>query len=380
MPQAVTVPRFITGHSSSTVDTAGLRFELRGDWQHNAVSALYPQIQALCQRSSDPAQFSALALQSTFYPVVPTWRQRLIGVAWRTLLIFSSRQLEAVLFLREGTILGQPTGYMRGFSAKGETMIVAEAGREEYWLAVACKMLLDSRRAFLILLDRPKPTGFSHSLPAQYQLARQALPVLWQHPLQSTFDATIASLGRRTRRNLRHALLHVRKNDWHFQPELTLRELASGVDALRSTCTHPFSADVARQRLQHSATVPLPLRMGLFDAEGRWLSCIAGYRHAGVTSILWQVNARGFDKESICITMRALLLQHEIERGTRLVRFIGGTTRQMEHLCTPTESERIVLGRAGLRLALTRHLPSRILGRASNALDPNLLSSQSLLS
>ncbi len=176
MPQAITVPRLIAGHSSSTVDTAGLRFELRGDWKDGDVVALYPQIQALCQRSSDPAQFHALALQSSFYPVVPSWRRRLMGFAWRTLLIFSSRQLEAVLFLREGTFLGQPTGYLRGFSAKGETLIVAEAGREDYWLAVACKMLLDSHRAFLILLDRARPNTLSRPLPSNTRSVVRSFP------------------------------------------------------------------------------------------------------------------------------------------------------------------------------------------------------------
>ena len=296
-----------------------------------------------------------------------------MGFAWRTLLIFSSRQLEAVLFLREGTFLGQPTGYLRGFSAKGETLIVAEAGREDYWLAVACKMLLDSHRAFLILLDRARPNTLSRPLPLKYQISRQVLPVHWQHSLQPTLDDTIAPLGRRTRRNLRHALLHFRKNGWVFKPDLAFHELAWGVGALRSTCTHPFSEEVGHQRLQHAAAAAQPLRMGLFDAHGRWLSCIAGYRDAGITNVLWQANVEGIDKESVCTTMRALLFQHEIQLGTARVCFIGGTTRLMEHMCTPIEGDRLVLGRPGLRLALMRRLPPGLFDHASQALDPALL-------
>jgi len=359
-------------------DTASLRIEFHSHWRYDGLLQAHPGVEALCRRSTDPAQFAALRLHPAFTPSGSTCAGverffRFPWVVWRTLLLYSGERLEALIILQEATAFGLPTGYFRGFDSKGETLIIAEAGREEYWLAAALQVLLDSRRGFLAILDREKRSFATQLLPEAYQLNSEPKLLCWQHPLQPDFDATIAGFGHRTRRNLRRALQQSERNGWRFVPHLTFAELAAGTYALHDRCLYPFSRATAELRLQHVRAMAHPVAMGLLAADGTWLSCMVGCRTPASTDILWQANATGHTRDSLCTTMRTLLMRHEIERGTPLIRYIGGANALMERALTPVTAARISVSRPGLRLGLMSSIPRAVLAHTSDALGTHTL-------
>jgi hypothetical protein len=289
------------------------------------------------------------------------------------LLVYSAGRLEAIVFLQEATLLGVPAGYFRGHNAKGEVLIVAESGGEEYWLAVSLQLLMRRHRAFLVLLDRQTPCPDSLALSGNLRFRSDTIDQFWLRPLADTFDSTLATMGRRTRRNLRYALRQVEQNGWQFRPSLAMEELSAALHELRSCGTRPVSEIMAERRLLYAAAIPNSMAMGLTDANGHWLSCMAGSTDGKTTDVLWQENRAGFAKDSICTMMRALLIRSEIERGANLVRFIGGSNTLLEHVCEPSGSERLWIGRPGLRLGVLSRLPQSSLMQASKTLGSSFL-------
>jgi hypothetical protein len=319
------------------------------------------ELEALRQRSRPSSQAISMPAWIAASHPPHVWKQRL-------LLLRSGGRLEAAIFLLEQTVCGVPTGYFHADEALGGQLILCEEGREDHLLALGMQLLLDCKRAFLILLDRP---AGAPAMIAQHRSLRVRTidtAVHWQHPLQSTFDATVAPLGHRTRRNLRYALRRVQKNGWKFLPTLDATQLASALATLSANSTHPFPAKVSATRLRLAAETPGSFAMGLLDAQGQWLSCLVGRRVAGATEVFWQSNLRGYGTDSLCTTMRALMMQQEIDRGASLVRYVGGTCSHMQHCCTPTEIRQTTIGRRGLRLLLVRALLKTSLPRRPHPL------------
>jgi hypothetical protein len=320
-------------------------------------------MEMLRQRSSDPDKLSS----------VQGWleaSQPQLGWSHRVLLLRSAGGLDAVVFLLERTPFGLPTGYFRGSCALGETLILCEAGREDMLLTRATELLLQSRRAFLVMLDEPAADPAAAVDRFSPHLRRRAAidDLYYEHPLGDTFDATIRTFGYRTRRNLRYALRRVAKNSWQFHPDLSAEQLRAAVHQLAATSTHPYPATAAGMRLRLAAETPDSFAMGLTDAEGRWLSYLAGRRRNGTAEVFWQSNAAGHSKDSLCTTMRALFMREEIARNSARVRYVGGTCPLMQHCCTPTPSLQLSVARRGLRLLLlnlvlrwlpTKHHPRR---------------------
>jgi hypothetical protein len=316
------------------------------------------EIEMLRVRSAEPEKLSSM--QGWLAATQPQ-----LGWAHRGLLLRSAGRLDAVLFLIERTPLGLPTGYFRGSCALGETLILCEAGREELLLTRATELLLESRRAFLVMLDEPAADPAAAVDRFSPQLRRRAAidDLYFQHPLSNSFDATISSFGYRTRRNLRYALRRVTKNSWQFHAELSAEQLRSAADQLAGTSTHPYPASATAMRLRLAADTPECFAMGLTDADGRWLSYLVGRRRNGTAEIFWQSNAAGHSKDSLCTTMRALFMREEIARGSERVLYVGGTCPLMQHCCTPTPSLQLSIARSGLRLLLLnmvlRWLPTK---------------------
>jgi len=194
------------------------------------------------------------------------------------------------------------------------------------------------------------------------------VPVHWEHPLQTTFEATIASFGYRTRRNLRNAMRRVAKNNWTFVPEMTAAQLGEAVEQLAEDSTHPFSKEIVANRTRLATMGSGGFAMGLTDANGRWLSCMAGQRRAGVADTFWQSNARGIRTDTLCIAMRSLFMCEEIRRGSQLVRYIGGTCPLMQHCCTAGGSTQTLIVRRGPRMRLIQALAGSSIASAGHPL------------
>jgi len=276
----------------------------------------------------------------------------------RVLLLYAGDTLEAAVLLAERTWCGISTGYFRAGDAAGDTLILCEAGQEDRLLQAALRLLLRMPRTFLVFFDRLGTTAELRALlpPPRRGLTMSSreVPVYWQCPLGDTLDATLATMGYRTRRNVRYSLRRAGKSGWRFVPEMTHEQVRDAVCCLAARSTHPYTVEIAERRLRIAHTTPGAFAIGIVDSTGRWLSCLIGQRIGEVADVFWQSNAAGIRGHSLCITMRSMFLREEIRRGSRLIRYIGGTCELMQHFCVPNVTTQTLLVRRGVRLWLAR--------------------------
>jgi hypothetical protein len=147
-------------------------------------------------------------------------------------------------------------------------------------------------------------------------------------PLETTFDATLAKIGTRTRRNMRYYRKRAEAElGCVFLPEvqITKREFLD----FNRECMYAVPAKVASWRYHSLKDLERPLFMGIKDSAGRWLSLLGGRRHHDGTEILWQMNRSGLSAYSLSIVMRSYFMEHEIAHGMRKLYMEGGTAHPM---------------------------------------------------
>jgi hypothetical protein len=142
-------------------------------------------------------------------------------------------------------------------------------------------------------------------------------------------EATLANLGASTRRNLRRYRVRA-EADLGQQvidhPELTLDEFLR----FNRTSTHRVPKQQAAWRHKRcQSRSPGGLFLGLRAASGDWLSLVGGCIHDGSTHVEWQMNRADLPSYSLGTVMRAHLIEREVERGTKRLYFIGGTSHSM---------------------------------------------------
>jgi hypothetical protein len=147
-------------------------------------------------------------------------------------------------------------------------------------------------------------------------------------PLETTFDATLAKIGTRTRRNMRYYRKRAEAElGCVFLPEvqITKREFLD----FNRECMYAVPPKVASWRYYSLKDLEKPLFMGIKDSAGRWLSLLGGRRHHDCTEILWQMNRSGLSAYSLSIVMRSYFMEHEIAHGMRKLYMEGGTAHPM---------------------------------------------------
>lgn len=143
-------------------------------------------------------------------------------------------------------------------------------------------------------------------------------------PLQPTYDATLAGIGQRTRRNLRYyRRLAEAQLGCEFVPHVKINR-TEFLDFNRE-CMYAVPARVAAWRYELMKELASPLLMGARDANGRWLCLLGGRRRRDGTEILWQMNRDGLESYSLSIVMRSYFLEHEIQHGLPRLYMAGGT-------------------------------------------------------
>jgi hypothetical protein len=143
-----------------------------------------------------------------------------------------------------------------------------------------------------------------------------------------TFDATLAKIGTRTRRNMRYYRKRAEAElGCVFLPtvEISKREFLE----FNRECMYAVPAKVAGWRYDSLKYLEMPLFMGIKDKDGRWLSLLGGRRHHDGTEILWQMNRSGLSAYSLSIVMRSYFMEHEIAHGMTKLYMEGGTAHPM---------------------------------------------------
>jgi hypothetical protein len=257
----------------------------------------------------------------------------------------SDGKVEGAVLLYEHKMLGVGSrAFVTDFHA-AHRAVVAPPGKKIQIATMACEALMDA--GALVVQISFMDEALDEAAVLREASARGRNGWMWATtvremvgslPLESTYDETLALMGKHTRRNLRYYRRRAEAEigcEFVTEPILTVEEFL----VVNQASAYPVSEELARWRFASLADLPGRLWLGIKNSKGEWLSVIAGRSHHGITEIDWQVNRSGLPEYSLSTVMRAYLLEYEIARGTRRLYFEGGTPHPIRHAL---EREKVV--------------------------------------
>jgi len=273
--------------------------------------------------------------------------------------------LVGALLIFEQNIAGIGVGAYATNDRAGRHTLIAMAPDRSRVVALVCRALLE-RGAHLILMSyRAGVSGGNDATnnPPLLEVAEQGMGVArWALrkrtipgylPLSTTFEATLAKIGQRTRSNLRY---YRRRAETHLgcvflsQIEVTRKEVLR----FNRQCMYAVPASVAGWRYDSLKDLKEPVFMGIKDREGRWLSLLGGRRYGDRSEILWQMNRSGHATSSLGTVMRSYCIEHEIAHGSRRLYIEGGTPHPIKFSFVPEELTDLVVMRRTLTATAIR--------------------------
>jgi hypothetical protein len=241
--------------------------------------------------------------------------------------------LGAVLLYRY-MVLGCGIGIFSTNDRSGRGTLVAPAGLRSMLAEMATRSLMDQGVLAVLISFRDGAAGGSQVLgsstaddkTARWAWRQRETPDYLQ--MEESFDATLAKIGTRTRRNMRYYRKRAEAElgcVFLSRVEIGRREFLD----FNRECMYAVAAKVAAWRYKSLQYLGTPLFMGIKDRGGRWLSLLGGRRHDDGTEILWQMNRSGLSTYSLSIVMRSYFMEHEMAHGMTKLYMEGGTAHPM---------------------------------------------------
>ncbi len=270
----------------------------------------------------------------------------------------ASTILAGAILLQEYSIFGLPVGVFATPDPFGVRTVVGPSGLHAAFCLSASHFLLE-RGARLVLatwrpapgedlpeaatISKPKTGGFLHAVAV-----RTVQDTLL---LGSTAEATLQTLGKRTR-------VHMRATRRHFDRQYPQAQLLDATEALATATDSTLrqlnqaSLDAIQQDEFNHQVRTLCHSTGGFvlglQLNGQWIALIGGWRQDDATWIEWQCNGRGFEKLSLGSVLRTYLFEEEAKRQARYLSFHGGTSHSMLHRFQRTAVADLLARRPGL--------------------------------
>ena len=267
-------------------------------------------------------------LQPAFFVSTVTagiWAPRVVVV---TELLPDSERIVGVLYARERLLMGIPTGIVLADSTLG-ALLVSHPDEQETVFSHAIRALVSHPATLAIRLYLPET---SHEVAA-LQRFRATLPSLiisqpvGSHSilrLPATFDSFLTGLSYTTRATFRRYRRHGRE-DRVFLQQIDEQEFAAAVAELDKKSRMGAKAGEIALHLKMIAAARRPLRAGLRNSAGEWLSVVGGwYESDRLTVCLQQNNDRKFHRSSLSLVMRSHLIESCIAEGISEILFVGG--------------------------------------------------------
>jgi hypothetical protein len=245
----------------------------------------------------------------------------------------SATDLRGAVILYEYKFAGWGVNIFAADDSSGQRVVIAPKHLREEVVEEVCDALVKQGALAVMMtydgqMERDSKGVRGNS--ARCERATRARNIPLYLPLGATFEATLASLGKHTRRNLRY---YRRRAEGTLGTEFVPRAALSRSEFLEinRSSIDPVSDELARWRYDEFAHASEVLFAGVRSRDGRWLSLIGGRRYGQVTEIDWQMNLAGLPRLSLSTVMRCYLLEHEIGLGTGKLFFNGGTPHSMRH-------------------------------------------------
>ncbi len=256
-------------------------------------------------------------------------------------LIRRNGDLEACVLFIEHCRFGVGLGLWRGGDTAGDGLVAGpEAFRVQY-VHLAAQALLKRWRIYGVSFAVKAPLDDCIAVMGPENKYRMFCggTVQRKFPLESTYRATLARMGPRTRRSLagKRKQLEARAHIV-FLPSLDPAQALEAMLSLKPRSMPDRSIGFYNARHSLLREIPDFFCMGMHLPDGRWLSLLSGWRRNRVTYVDLQMNDKHFKRESLSAVMRTLMLEHEIACEQELIHFVGGTSLLLRRYCQPSES------------------------------------------
>jgi hypothetical protein len=270
--------------------------------------------------------------------------------------------LWGAVLVYEYRLLGFGSSMFTASDYNGSRAVIAPPQLRRQVSAAVCRYLMDHGAQIVLLNLEP---GSPESCQICFEGAMAGSVKRWWGTqrrevgatiaLNKTFDATLATMGKHTRRNMRY---YRRKAEAELgcsfiadvKSGLTMSQLIE----LNRASTHPVPASILERRHKTTKSIEGFFCVALSRADGQWISLLGGRRHHGVTEVDWQMNRNGLAKYSVGTVIRSHLIEHEIAIGMEKLFFEGGTPHSMRHSFLSEEAMDIVVMNRSLPVFLLR--------------------------
>jgi hypothetical protein len=246
----------------------------------------------------------------------------------------ATHDLIGAVLLYEYQVAGRGLRVFATDDTTGSTSVIAPPHLRLQVAEAACQALLanGALAAMVTFQGRPEEATAhpARGVTARFQIATRTRTVPLYLALGPNHQATLATLGKHTRRNLRYYRRRLESEvGAEFVPHANI-----GRDEfleLNRASTNPVPVALADWRYRSIARTPGAVLAGLRSRDGRWLSLIGGRRYLQEAEIDWQINLAGLPRYSLSTVMRSYMLEHEVAMGTSKLAFAGGTPHSMRH-------------------------------------------------
>jgi hypothetical protein len=313
----------------------------------------------------------------------------LVGAATMDLSSPSLDDLLGFLLIFEQKVGGLGIGAFATNDRSGRSTLIAMPWHRSHVAALCTRALLE-RGAHLILMSfrvdavaesaaagsaasgPEAPAGVPLLAPPVHgrELARWAQrerTIPGYLPLASTFDATLARIGQRTRSNLRYYRRRAESDlgcRFLAQVEMSREEAL----AFNRECMYAAPADVVGWRYDSLQDLSEPIFLGMKDRHGQWLSVLGGRRYLDRSEVLWQLNREGYAGHSLGTVMRSYLIENEIAHGSHRLYIEGGTPHPIKFSFVPERITDLAVVRRSQAASLMRWLAKRYISRENELL------------
>jgi hypothetical protein len=286
--------------------------------------------------------------------------------------------VRAAVVMFEYRVLGMPTGAFSTDDVTGfRTVIAAEEERSAVATVAANAVLEHGAQFVLVSYDYAERVAGEPRLTEGHEVewSLRRRPVRKALPLAESYEATLAKLGKSTRFNLRYYRKRLmQRMACQFVEDARGMLGEAELDSVNAGSLNPVPADTFKRQYKSASELPGGFVVGLRAPSGRWLGLVGGWRQGSMTVLHWQMNAAGYEKDSLGTVMRAFFLEHEVGQGARTLVIYGGTEHSMQNSFVREEVTDLMVRRRSLRGGLLRAVAQmccgleRVSGRQTNFL------------
>lgn len=278
-----------------------------------------------------------------------------------------SSNLVAAVLLYQYRVAGRGIGIFSTDDTTGHRTLVSPPELKSSIALLTARELI-RRKAHTVFLSfqhdaaevDPSLESLLHGLPSGCRWASRERQILGHLPLRSTFDETLATMGKKTRAHLRY-YRRLAESDLGcaFAPEAKISR-AEFLE-LNRKCAYAVSDEIAGWRYDSLKLLREPVLVGVYDRDGHWISVAGGRRIDGSIDLHWLLNREDLPSYSLSTVIRCYLIESEIGLGTRRLYIHGGTSHSMKNAFVPEKSTDLLLMRSQftrpLQLFAQRMLP-----------------------